>query len=265
MTFEKLKFKKINNARDLGGLPAEGGKRVKYGKLIRSSRLYKLPKITVKRLKEYGLTAIVDLRTETERNARPATKITGVKYHALPILTSSTAGITADTSAMSVIYKESKRLKREYETTDNYMTSMYTEVLFGEESRPVIKKFFDIILEEDGCVLWLCNQGKDRTGILAMLLEGLLGIDEKTIIADYVASAKFLRPKRALQKIAITIVPSPLKLKSILYALVNVKPQYIAGAIEAIKQKYGGITEYCKQVLEITEEEIKTLKDKYLE
>ena len=117
MTFEKLKFKKINNARDLGGLPAEGGKRVKYGKLIRSSRLYKLPKITVKRLKEYGLTAIVDLRTETERNARPATKITGVKYHALPILTSSTAGITADTSAMSVIYKESKRLKREYETT----------------------------------------------------------------------------------------------------------------------------------------------------
>ena len=80
MSFKRLKFKKINNARDLGGLPAADGKRIKYGKLIRSARLYKLPASTVKRLKDYGLTAVIDLRTDNERREKPRTEIAGVKY-----------------------------------------------------------------------------------------------------------------------------------------------------------------------------------------
>ena len=34
-------------------------------------------------------------------------------------------------------------------------------------------------------ILFHCNAGKDRTGILAMLLLGLNGIDEETILEDY--------------------------------------------------------------------------------
>ena len=65
MSFKRLKFKKINNARDLGGLPAADGKRIKYGKLIRSARLYKLPASTVKRLKDYGPVSYTHLTLPT--------------------------------------------------------------------------------------------------------------------------------------------------------------------------------------------------------
>lgn len=265
MNFEKLKFKKINNARDLGGLPAEGGKSVKYGKLIRSSRLYKLPKITVKKLKDYGLTTVIDLRSETERRGKPRTEIEGVKYIDLPILTTSTAGITGDQSMAHIIFAESKHLKEEYGNADNYMRAMYADILFNEDSIPKLRKFFDILLENEGCVLWLCNQGKDRTGILAMLIEGVLGVNEQIIIKDYVMSGRFLRHKRRMQKTGIFLVPCPKRIKTMLYALINVKPQYITGAIGAIKEKCGSIVVYCKQILGLTEEEIQTLKDKYLE
>lgn len=265
MNFERLKFKKINNARDLGGLPAEDGKSVKYGKLIRSSRLYKLPKSTVKKLKDYGLTTIIDLRSETERREKPRTEIESVKYVDIPILTTSTAGITGDQSVARVVFAESRHLKNEYGDADSYMRAMYADVLFNEDSIPKLRKFFDVLLEDEGCVLWLCNQGKDRTGILAMLIEGLLGVDEEVIVRDYVASGRFLRHKRRLQKTGIFLVPCPIRIKTMLNALVNVKPQYITGAIEIIKEKCGSIPEYCRQILGLTEDEIKALKDKYLE
>lgn len=265
MTFEKLKFRKINNIRDLGGMPAKDGKSVKYGKLIRSSRLYKLPKSTVKGLKEYGLTTVIDLRSDSEHKEKPRTHIEGVKYINIPILTTSTAAITGDKSVMQIIFSESKRLKEEYGTADNYMKAMYTDALFNEASRSKLKQFFDVLTEEDGCILWMCNQGKDRTGILAMLLEGLLGVDEQIIIADYAASAKFLKKKATMQKIGITLVPCPKRFKVILYALISVEPQYIAAVIDVLKEKYGSITEYCKQYLGVTEQQIQTLKNKYLE
>lgn len=265
MNFERLKFKKINNARDLGGLPAENGKIVKYGKLIRSSRLYKLPSSTVKKLKEYGLTTVIDLRSESEQRQKPRTEIEGVKYIDIPILTTSTAGITADQSMAQVVFAESRHIKQDYGNADNYMRAMYADVLFNEDSIPKLRKFFDILLEENGCVLWLCNQGKDRTGLLAMIVEGVLGVDEQSIISDYVASGRFLRRKRIMQKTGIFIVPVPLRIKKMLNALINVKPQYITGAIDVIKEKCGSIPEYGKQIIGLTDSEIKALKDKYLE
>lgn len=265
MNFERLKFKKINNARDLGGLPAEGGKSVKYGKLIRSSRLYKLPEKTVKKLKDYGLTTIIDLRTENERREKPRTEIDGVRYIDIPILTTSTAAITADQSMARIVFAESRHIKKEYGNADNYMRAMYADVLFNEDSIPKLRRFFDILLEEEGCVLWLCNQGKDRTGLLAMLAEGALGVDEEIIIKDYVASGIFLRHKRRIQKTGIFIVPCPIRIKKMLNALINVKPQYIKGAIEIVKEKCGSIPDYCKQILGLTGEQLQKLKDKYLE
>ena len=265
MRFTKMKLKKLNNCRDLGGLPAEGGKTVKYGKLIRSSRLYKLPKITVKALKDYGVTTIVDLRTENEQKEKPRTVIEGINYVDLPILTTSTAAITNDASVVKIIFKESERIKTEYGTADNYMKAMYVNVLLGDTSKEQLKRFIDLAVKEEGCILWFCNQGKDRTGIISMLLEGLLGVDEETIVADYVASAKFLGKKRRAQKLGLAIVPCPRRYKLILRALINVKPQYIRSAIDEINSIYGSISEYCKQHLGVTQEDINTLKEKYLE
>ena len=176
----------------------------------------------------------------------------------------ATTGIKYNRSMASIMRKESQRISSEFGTADNYMISTYEMVLFSDHSRPLLKKVFEILINAKGCVMWHCNGGKDRTGIIAMLIEGLLGVDEKTIVCDYTASDKFHKRVRNAQKFGLTISPLSKNFKGILYGLMYAKPQYITGAMQAIKERYGNIEEYCKQALGITEEQIKLIKDKYL-
>ena len=48
--------------------------------------------------------------------------------------------------------------------------------------------------EERYPIVFYCTAGKDRTGIIAMFIQSICGIDEKTIIDDYILSEKFLFP-----------------------------------------------------------------------
>lgn len=63
MQIERLQLKKLNNTRDLGGLPTKDGREIKCGLLFRSGRLYNLPPSTIEKLKALGIKTIVDLRT----------------------------------------------------------------------------------------------------------------------------------------------------------------------------------------------------------
>lgn len=265
MQIKTLGLKKLNNTRDLGGFPAEGGKKIKHGKLLRSGRLYKLPKHTVNALKKMGVTTVIDLRTEPERKEYPDTIISGSRYCKIPLLFTVTTGITYTKHMARTMLDESKRIKNEFGTADAYMIKMYETILFDEQSKKQLKEFFDTVTEDENCVLWHCNAGKDRAGICAMLLEFLLGVDRQLIIEDYCASKDFELSRRFWQKVALAIVPAPRNFKHILIALMESKPQYITGAIEKAEREYGSVTEYCKQALGITEEQIQALKDKYLE
>jgi hypothetical protein len=63
----------------------------------------------------------------------------------------------------------------------------------------------------------------------------------------------------------LVIAPLYLRFKAILYGMMAAKPKYMTSTIDEVKARYGSIQNYCKQVLDITDEDIKTLKDKYLE
>ena len=50
----------------------------------------------------------------------------------------------------------------------------------------MIKSFFEILSDKNNYPIdFHCSIGKDRTGCLAYLVEGLLGFDEQTMIRDY--------------------------------------------------------------------------------
>lgn len=265
MRIERIKLKKLDNTRDLGGFPTESGKKIKHGKLIRSGKLYKLPKDTLQTLEQLGISTIVDMRMDVERQEYPCTPIKGAKHVHLPLVCTATTGITHTKSMARTMFEESKRIKTEFGSADNYMQSVYSLLLFDEESRAKLRKFFDLVIADENCILWHCSAGKDRTGITAMLLEFVLGVDEQTIIEDYTVSEKFQRKKRILQRTGIFIAPMPKRFKQILIALMKANPQYITGAIAEIKERYGTVIEYCKQAIGLTEEEIELLRNKYLE
>lgn len=258
-------LKKLNNTRDLGGMPTEDGRKIKNRKLLRSGRLNRLPIQTAKALKELGITTIIDLRIQTECDEHPDTKIDGIRYVWLPLLFTATTGITTEKSMYKTMLKESKRIKREFGTVDNYMISTYLNVLFNKQAQDGLKKFLRLVRDEEGCILWHCASGKDRAGICAMLVESLLGVPEKVIVSDYMLSQDFCRRKFVVNRLALAVAPLRFRMKKILYGLMRTKEEYLMGVIEALKRRYGGVVEYCKQVLGVTDEDVSLLKEKYLE
>lgn len=265
MRIEKLRLKGTKNMRDLGGFPAADGKTVKYGRLIRSGRLYKLPYKTVKALSDMKVDKVIDLRLDKEIEDRRPTVIEGAEYYYLPLVCTATPGITTGKSMAGTMHSESKRIKKEFGTAENYMISMYKFILFEPESQKKLKTIFDLLLSEENCVIWNCNSGKDRTGIVSMLVEGALGVDRELIIDDYMATRRIQLTHRRFQKLGLALVPVFREFKRLLHALMDTKPIYILSAIEEIEKRYGSITGYVEKALGVTEEQIEILRSKYLE
>lgn len=262
---KRLKLKKLNNTRDLGGMPTVDGRVIKGGKLIRSGKLSDLPDKTISALRKIGVTTVVDLRVPVEKSENPDTVIEGVDYIELPLIYTATFGVTKEKSTRNVAINEGRRIKKEFGSIDNYMIEVYRSILFNEEPQGQLKKFLRLVIEEEDCILWHCSGGKDRAGVCSMLVEFLLGVKEDVIVQDYIATAKICRKKYNLNRFVLAIVPLSLRFKSILFAFMRTKRLYIKTVIEDMIQRYGGVVEYCKQVLGVTDEDINTLKGKYLE
>lgn len=251
--------------RDLGGLPAADGRKIKRGKLIRSGRLYKLPYKTVKALADMKADTVIDMRLDKEIETRRPTLLENAEYYYLPLVCTATPGITTGNSMAGTMRKESKRIKEEFGTADNYMISMYKFILFEAESQQKLKAIFDLLLKEENCIIWHCNSGKDRAGLVSMLIEGVLGVSRDDIVDDYMATRKIQLRHRRLQRLGLALIPGFKEFKKLLRALMATKPEYINEAIDEIERRYKSITGYVNQALGVTYEEIEILKNKYLE
>lgn len=266
--FEKIKrlhLKKLFNTRDLGGFPTVDGRKIKKGKLIRSGKLYKLPEETVEALKAMNIKTVLDLRIFTELDEAPDTLWEGVNYVHLPVLCTATPGITYESTMRKTMEKESTRIKAEFGTAENYMIAMYRAVLLNDEPKALLKKAMRYIIDNEDCILWHCSGGKDRAGIVAMLVESLLGVDEKLIIHDFAYSHKFQRARFFWNRAGLVVAPVKLDFKRILFGMMAAKPQFLAVPMQELKEKYGSVTNYCKAELDITDEDIALMKQKYLE
>ncbi len=249
----------------MGGIPVADGKKLRCGKVIRSGRLSKLPEETVKALEELDIDNIIDLRTPREIAENPPTILKGVEYHYLTLIPTAPPEQTAAKHMSTEMYAQSKRVKKDFGTYENFMHAMYSYIAFEEQSKATLKKIFDLIAAEERCILFHCNSGTDRTGIIAMLLLSVLGADRQTIIDDYMLSYRLQRRRRYWQKFGLICSPISLKFKHLLYAQMLPKPQYISQLMDEIEEKYGTISDYMKNGLGMTEEQLLAIKDKYLE
>ena len=265
MVTKRIKVKKLKNTRDLGDLITSDGRKIAHGKLIRSGRLSDLPTKSVCKLKEIGISTIVDLRIPAEKNDHPDIKLPESRYVWLPVTTTPTETVVSEETMYRTMKKEGKRLISDFASDfDAYMIETYRTIVFADESRDRLRRFIRILLEEDGCVLWHCNSGKDRAGICSMLIEALLGVDEQTIYDDYLISRKYWRAKYRMYRLGIAVIPGSGSLKKMLYGMMRLKKVYLETVIEEMKAKYGSIIGYCKEELGVTDGDISLLRAKYL-
>ena len=128
---------------------------------------------------------------------------------------------------------------------DEYYSEIYKKYL----SIDIVIKAGFILDNIDGCLLFHCQAGKDRTGVLAMILMGLAGVSKEDIVANYEVTHTYLKENVKL------------RLEDGLEELEFSKPQWIEKAYDHIIEHYGSFKVYLMAV-GLTKKEIKKIRRK---
>ena len=171
----RLPLQGTANTRDLGGYPTKDGHVTKWQVFVRSDDLYDLTDSDHHFLKDYGLKTVIDLRSTPELQMRPNPYAFSaeVDYHNVSLF---------ENASPEVLSKAPQDL----------LKSMYLEML--ELHQPQVKAIFEIIASaKPGLILFHCAAGKDRTGVIAMLLMGLVNVPNRDIVSNYEVSFTNLR------------------------------------------------------------------------
>lgn len=230
------------NFRDLGGYKTADGRFVKWGKVFRSDDLHTLTDADLKYLSSIPIITIVDFRSKEEISAAPdRIPESAHNDYAFSI---SPGNLTApsDSSAFDLSALKSLDL-------DSVMTAINIQLVADPESNKVYRKFFKLLEEHRGPLLFHCTAGKDRTGMAAALFLMALGVDEKTVMDDYLLSNEYIK-----EKFADMVARYPF-----FAPLAGVNAKYLQAGIDRIKEEYGSVETYLQKVLDVNMEKLREI------
>ena len=138
------------------------------------------------------------------------------------------------------------------------------------EELPLENDSFQILLQEmcrlSAPILFHCASGKDRTGVAAMLVLYLLGVDPETIMEDYMLSNDFLRENiaRELDSRADIVEKDPAA-KTLSLMKEGVVPEAGGSALKAILNAAPDAFSFFEKEYGISADELRRIRDFYLE
>ena len=163
-----IRLGNLFNVRDLGGYVTRDGRTVRWERVYRAASLHQLDPEHADDWDRLGLSTVVDLRRPRERTAGgwPQLLDSAVVCE-LPVLpdgwTLPKEQFSSPTEHLSYAYDDMARL--------------------GADA---VRRTFELLADPDRYpLMFFCLAGKDRTGIMAVLLLTALGVDEATALDDY--------------------------------------------------------------------------------
>jgi len=161
----------VYNFRDLGGYPTRDGRSVRWRTMFRADGLGRLTADDLERLRPIALKTVVDLRTAREIDERGRFPFENypVAFHHLSVI---------DTTW------DRERARIEALPAAEFLHRAYTSML--AEGAQQFANAFRVLAAADALpAVFHCAAGKDRTGLMAALVLGALGVEAHDIVADY--------------------------------------------------------------------------------
>ena len=232
--FRRIPLTGAKNARDLGGYNTEDGFITNWKKFIRSDSVGGFVESDIFLLKQYGLTTIIDLRSEIEIKREPVNReiLSDVTYIHCPL------------------FVEESIIQMPLQVID--FKEIY--IMIAEKSKERIANVMKILAESDGVCLFNCTAGKDRTGIIAALLLSLVHVYHDDIVADYQVTYTFVRTVFA----KIDAIAS-----DVFQQIANSNMENIEAFLAHIANKYENTENYLKNA-GVSDKAIDQLKEKFL-
>lgn len=219
------------NTRDLGGYPAGEGRWTKWGVFYRSDAPLSLDETDLMKLKERDIRTAIDLRTEDQIRQNPSalSRVEGITYYHCPFAVGNrdpkVAGDVPD---------------------------IYMELL---SNRDTIRKVMGIAANAEGALLFHCAVGKDRTGLVAMLLLSAAGVGRLDILADYQISHTCLSPLLARMRQENPSMPS---------CMGRSDSEYMEETLRRLSSCYRDVADYLLDC-SVTQEQMQQLRRKFLD
>ena len=234
MSQRRIVLKNILNCRDLGGFPSEYGT-TKYGRFLRAGIVEYPEDWETDILGQYGVTTAIDLRGDFEVDdmSPRLDRIRGCDTYNISLYEANVANANDDEHSLAEIY---------ISIADNYRENMKT----------VLEAIADA---KDGVVMYHCFFGKDRTGILTLLLLTIAGVAEEDIVADYQVTYTYI--KKYVDEHSATLWSRDRKMH---YSL----PETMEKLIEHMKNEYGSVYDYIVST-GIDEEKIEKIRRRFFD
>lgn len=263
----------IINARDLGGYIIQDGRRLRDGMLIRSAHLADATDEDLQYLLSIPISKVIDFRKDIEMNGKTDRMVPGAEYIRLEIDASGklVSQATEDEKRLFTGHKQFDVKKFMVMAAFNSMAQriaqeMYPNLFFDPECQEQFREFFRLILEtEKGAILYHCTQGKDRTGAASALILAALGANRETIIADFDATNRVYEAdvRRCCRNVRL-MGGKETELATV-KSFLGANTENFIKVLDRIDREFGTMEAYLKGPIGLTDQDILTLRERYLE
>ncbi|MGP6427312.1 tyrosine-protein phosphatase [Pseudomonas pharyngis] len=242
----------IDNFRDLAGTTTAYS--TAHDGTMRAGVFYRSNALTptaadLATLNGLGIKSVYDLRTPSEIASTPDTMPSGATYQNIDIIGSTTSGANITTVSFK---SAADAIAMMQETNRAFVSDAGMRGQFGV--------LFNELAGVDGAALFHCTAGKDRTGWTAAVLLSIAGVDNATIMSNYLATNDY-----TAERVAKTLAMMPPSMAAIYAPLLGVEASYLQAGLDQVTAQYGSMDNYLKQGLGLSQETIYVLRGKMVE
>ena len=209
-----------HNLRDLGGYDASGGAKTRWRTLLRSDGLHRLPETSRRRLIDFGLRTVIDLRTDAETDTAP--------------------NVFADSEQVAYVHLP---MRAPY-IIDQHRAETLEELyrVLVEECQDQIGYVISVLADHGGVPAVIhCSAGKDRTGVVIAVLLDLLGVAREIIVSNYLQTKRYMGSIKSELRSAAAQIGYDLDR---LDRMLECRADAIKGTLDYVDERFGGTVEY---------------------
>lgn len=241
------------NFRDIGGYKTQDGFTIKWRKVFRSGQLSKLNLNGCTAMTAMGIQTIVDLRSGAERERYP----TVMQAFKSARIIHWKADETPPRFKATLSWRESLGSNNS-ETVRQSMKENYPLRLYSHKT--IYREMLLALSAGNSPLLFHCAAGKDRTGVGAAIILGLLGVPDATIISDYLITQEQLSdklenwiaggasPGDSYSDFMAIMDKTPLEVIKPIFKADRIYIEYL---LDYVTDKYDGFENYAKEVLDL--------------
>ncbi|MER5974474.1 tyrosine-protein phosphatase [Streptomyces sp. NPDC002055] len=250
----------VRNFRDVGGLPAADGRRVRTGVLFRSGHLASATSEDATFLASLGLHTIFDFRNSADVALEgPDVALPGVRHLNIP-LTDPAHGAEfwkmvrdGELDQLRGVLGDGKAAAR--------MTTIYREIIRDRTAEH--SRVLHALADDSVPALMHCAAGKDRAGLSIAVALLALGVERDAIETDYLASNAAHRRYRMRRDDTSEARLSD-EVRELLSPLFDARAEYLTAAFETIAETWGTVDTYLREGLEFGPADRERLRERFL-